>query len=82
MDDAQPSTINTWTSEENIVFPNLDTFLNVVDTMKPCNIQKHLTVPEMSCQPMLAPLSCFLKTEKLPQDLYERHIGGQFADLV
>ena len=60
MDDTQPAAIDTRTSEENVVLPDLDAFLDIADAMKPCNIQKHLAIPEVSRQAVLASLSGFV----------------------
>ena len=82
MNDAQPAPINAWSSEKDVIFPCLYALLYVFDAMKPSDVKKHFSVPEVSGQTMFASLSRFLETEELSQDLHKRHLGGQLAYFV
>ena len=61
---------------------SFDALLDESDSMEPSDVKEHLTVPEVACQVVLTSLSCLLETEELPQDLYERHLGGQLFYLI
>lgn len=82
MVDAKPAAIDARASEENVVLAYLHALLDEADALEPSHIKEHLAVPEVACQVVLTSLSCLLETEELPQDLYERHLGGQLFYLI
>ena len=82
MVDAEPAAVDTRTPEEDVVFPYLYALLDEFDALKPSDVEKHLAIPEVPCQPMLASLSRLFEAEELPHDLHERHLRGQLVNLV